>query len=79
MTNGHEAVRLPDGRIGYPSIVQYEDSQKRLCAAPPLDGLPFMLKIHDVVAYERLAATGALYSLEHTGKPSAAIDNRRTS
>lgn len=75
----HQVVTLPDGRIGWPTIVQYEDSQKRLCAAPPLDGLPFMLKIHDVVAYEQLAATGVLYSIEHVGAPSPVTDNRRTS
>ena len=71
-----ETRRMRDGRIAYPSVVQYRRKKSgRLCLVPPKDGGAYTIEIADLDRYTELCADGRI-RLSYPG-PGALIDNRR--
>lgn len=49
-----------DGRIAYPGVVQYQLYDGRVLDLPPDGDAPYRIKVHDLIAYDRLRQAGAL-------------------
>ena len=60
--------RYGDGRIGWPTIVQYEYAGKFHDVPPAEHGVGFQVAVHDVLRYDTLVATGLIYQTSHTGR-----------
>lgn len=68
--------RRPDGRIAYPSIVQYQLADGKVVDLPPMDGAVYRVVVRDLAAYDGLRQRGALEVGHRLPTAVPAIDNR---
>ena len=66
----------PGGRVGWPEIVQYRVGDT-IMNSPPMDERPYYVLVFDLLRYDELARSGAIYSPEHTGRHMTMIDQRK--
>lgn len=64
----------PDGRISWPTVVQYRTSAG-MSTLPPAEG-DYVTIVIDRAAYDELWRRGYLLHPRHTGTESIATDNR---
>lgn len=88
-------VKQPDGRVGIPSVFEYELLDGTRLPVPPKwkthpdpekhmkaytrHSVPYKVIVHDRQKYDHLLKTGWVYGPEHWGKSGPLVDNRRTS
>ena len=78
MIDGVQAETAPDGRIGYPAVVEYRITKTgEVVIVPPLGGEAYKPVIKDLALYEALERAGYLSSEQHRGARGPLIDNRK--